>query len=105
MQVFLGVSKDVLNDLLHEYAVVSLSCHSRVRPSEHLTDTCMSCIAATTTSLTASSSNSLLVPGCEALDSAAYANNFVLSSFRVSKEIFSRVIAHVQDYRTSQEWQ
>lgn len=46
-----GMSKKVLNYFLHEYTVVSLSCHSRVGSHHTLPNESMLKIAATSTSL------------------------------------------------------
>ena len=85
MYVFLNVSKDILDDLLHEDTVVTLGCHGAVSPNNTLTDASMRSIATTTASLSANGGYSLEVPSRKALNCAADTDDLVFSSLRVCK--------------------
>jgi hypothetical protein len=53
----------------------------------------MGSVPTTATSLAGDCGNSLEIPCCEAFHSTANSNYFILASLRVSKEVFSCVVA------------
>lgn len=95
--VILNVSKDILDDLLHEDTVVTLSCHRTVCPNNTLTDASMRSISSATTSLSANCGYSLEVPSREALYCATDTDDLVFSSLWVCKKVLCCIVPQVDN--------
>lgn len=105
MQLLLHVRKNVLDNLLHQNSVVSLSSHGGVRAGDTLRDDRVGEIASTAASFTTGVTDLLQAPTHHALDSTENSNLLVFMTLRVRKDVLSPVVAHIVDNGARQKWQ
>ena len=105
VSLLLSVGEDVLDDLLYEDTVVSLSGHSRVRRDDSLWDGAVEKEAASTAPLTADACHLLQVPGDDGLGCAEGADLSVLLTGWVHEQVLGFVVAEVEDDGTGQVWE
>ena len=97
MKSFLIVLKDILNNLLHEDTVISLSSHSGVSSTNSKSDFVDKKIGSSSASFSGDSANLLGVPRDESLDAAQGLDDLVFSILWISEQCLTLDVPEVQN--------
>jgi hypothetical protein len=103
VSIFLHIRDDVLNSLLHKYAVVSLSSHTRVSTLNTMRDLSKREERTSTTSFSAYGRSVLHIPSYQNFTGTESSNRLVFSSFRFLKVIFSSVVSKVEYHKSGKK--
>lgn len=105
VDLLLNVSEEVLDDLLHQDTVVTLSCHGRVTTGDTFWDCGHSQVTTAAAPLTACVPDLLHMPAHHAFDGAEDTDELVLVTLRVYKDILGLVVTEIEHQGASEKRQ